>query len=273
MEKLFITQFQHKIHTFYTACQRSFPWRYVNDPYLIVVSEIMLQQTQTFRVEPKYTVFIERFPSFDALANATQKEIFAYWQGLGYNRRALYLQQIAQWVMTNHNGTLPQDPLILETQKGIGHATARSICTFAFNIPTVFIETNIRSVFLHEFFNGQTNVHDKQLLPLIEQTVNAQDPRSWYYALMDYGVFLKATIPNPNIHSAHHSKQTKFEGSTRQIRGAILRLLLNQQYSQNDLLHIIAKQYPHAIQSKTKLILQKMILEKMITYINEKYGI
>lgn len=273
MEKLFITQFQHKIHTFYTSYQRSFPWRYVNDPYLIVVSEIMLQQTQTFRVEPKYTLFIERFPSFDALANAPQKEIFAYWQGLGYNRRAIYLQEIAQWVMNNHKGDLPQDPLILETQKGIGHATARSICTFAFNIPTVFIETNIRSVFLHDFFNGQTNVKDNQIMPLVEQTVDTQDPRSWYYALMDYGVFLKATMPNPSKQSAHQSKQSKFEGSTRQIRGAIVRLLLNQHYSQDDLLSIIATQYPHATPNKTKTILQKMIVEKMIIYNNEKYGI
>ncbi|RTL05852.1 A/G-specific adenine glycosylase [Candidatus Dependentiae bacterium] len=273
MEKLSTKPFIKKIHDFYAKNRRDFPWRYAENPYFIVVSEIMLQQTQTFRVEPKYNLFINRFHSFEALANATQKDIFAYWQGLGYNRRAMYLQKVCQWVITNHNGELPKNPVLLETQKGIGYATARSICTFAFNIPTAFIETNIRSVFLHEFFNGQTNVKDNQIMPLVEQTVDKKDPRSWYYALMDYGVFLKATIPNPSKQSAHQNKQSKFEGSTRQIRGAIIRLLLEQQYNHDDLLHIITTQYPHATSSKTKVILQKMIIEKMIKYSNDQYGI
>lgn len=268
-----ITAFIQKINTFYAKHKRDFPWRYTDNPYRIVVSEIMLQQTQTFRVEPKYKQFIAHFPSFAALAQANQKDVFLHWQGLGYNRRALYLHQFAQWIIDNHNGKLPSDPVLLQTQKGIGHATARSICTFAFNIPTVFIETNIRAVFLHEFFCGQENIHDKQLVPLIEATVDTNDPRSWYYALMDYGVFLKATLPNPSTQSKHYTKQNAFEGSTRQIRSTILKELLVSQYTEQELINNVIKKHTHALQKDSTAILKKMVSESLIKYNNGYYYI
>ena len=195
------------------------------DPYHVVVSEIMLQQTQTYRVEPKYEQFIELFPDFEALAHAPLRSVLAAWQGLGYNRRGKYLQQIAQKVVADFNGTLPNDPATLETFPGIGKGTAGSICAFAFNKPTIFIETNIRTVFIHSFFQNQESVHDKELLPLIAQTVDTDNPREWYYALMDYGVHLKKLHANPSRKSKHHTKQSKFEGSDRQIRGMIIKLL------------------------------------------------
>jgi len=220
-----INQFRELIWNYYATCGRSFDWRNVEDPYKIVVSEIMLQQTQTHRVATKYLEFIDKFPTFVDLAEARLHEVLSAWQGLGYNRRGKYLHQIAHKVMSEYNGILPDDPEVLQIFPGIGPNTAGSICAFAFNKPIVFIETNIRAVFLHTFFPDQKQVHDKELMPLIQQTVDHDNPREWYYALMDYGVMLKKAMPNPSRKSKHHMQQSKFEGSHRQIRGMILKLL------------------------------------------------
>lgn len=200
-------------------------WRECITPYYVVVSEVMLQQTQTYRVAPKFDAFINAFSSFNALKGASLQEVYQYWQGLGYNRRAKYLQEIARIVVEDYAGQLPADPKILQTFPGLGPATAASICAFAFNMPIAFIETNIRSVFIHHFFQDQADVRDAQLMPLIEQTLDRENPREWYYALMDYGVMLKKQHKNPSRKSKHHVKQSKFEGSNRQIRGALLRIL------------------------------------------------
>lgn len=220
-----ITSFRNFIWEFYRVQGRTFPWRNVDDPYKVVVSEIMLQQTQTYRVESKYERFIAAFPTWDFLAQASLRDVLTLWQGLGYNRRGMALHKIAQKVMQEYNGTLPHNPQTLEAFPGIGKATAGSICAFAFNAPTVFIETNIRAVFIHTFFKNKSEVHDKELFPLVEQTLDLRNPREWYYALMDYGVHLKKLHKNPSQKSAHHTKQSKFEGSDRQIRGAVLRIL------------------------------------------------
>ena len=147
-------------------------------------------------------------------------------QGLGYNRRGKALWQNAQRVMREFNGVLPDDPDILQTFAHIGPNTAASITAFAFNKPVVFIETNIRAVYLHSFFKDQENIKDAQLMPLIESTLDHINPREWYYALMDYGVYLKKQLPNPSRKSAHHAVQSKFEGSDRQIRGKILKKVI-----------------------------------------------
>ncbi len=228
--------FQKMIWAFYQQHGRAFAWRNVHDPYRVVVSEIMLQQTQTHRVEKKYEHFTLEFPSFKALAEATLRDVLSIWQGLGYNRRGKALQAIAQKVEAEYAGVLPDDPLILETFPGIGSATAGSICAFAFNKPTIFIETNIRTVYLHSFFAGKDQIGDKQLLPFIEQTVDMHNPREWYYALMDYGVHLKKLHKNPNRRSLHYTKQSAFEGSDRQIRGLIIKLLTNHQRLSQDIM-------------------------------------
>jgi A/G-specific adenine glycosylase len=221
--------FQTIIWDYFAQHRRTFPWRDEPDPYKIVVSEIMLQQTQTHRVEQKYKQFIELFPNFDALAIAPLHTVLLAWQGLGYNRRALALQKLAKMVMNDFNGQLQASPDILQTLPGIGKATAGSICAFAFNKPTIFIETNIRAVFIHFFFGQQENINDANLIPLVAATVDQKNPRHWYYALMDYGVMLKTNLPNPSRKSAHHARQSKFEGSDRQIRGMILKLLAQRQ--------------------------------------------
>lgn len=217
--------FQKKIWDYYKEHGRPFAWRETVDPYKIVVSEVMLQQTQTYRVAPKYEFFIQKFPTFQALASASLQEVLAAWQGLGYNRRGLYLHKLAKIIVADYNGVLPDDPAILVMLPGIGKATASSICAFAFNQPTVFIETNIRAVYIHFFFQHTGQVHDKDIFPLIEQSVDKKEPRLWYYALMDYGVMLKKKHKNPSRKSKHHIVQSKFEGSDRQIRGRIIKFL------------------------------------------------
>lgn len=220
-----ISCFRKVIYDFYAQHGRVLAWRQTTDPYHIVVSEIMLQQTQVERVKYKFNAFIERFPDFTTLAAAPRSQVIEAWQGLGYNRRALALHLAAQRVIEEYQGVLPDDPTILATFKGIGCATAASICAFAFNRPTPFIETNIRAVYLHTFFYQQMGVPDKQLMPLVACTLDTQNPRHWYYALMDYGVALKKAFNNPARQSAHYGKQSRFEGSERQVRGLILKAL------------------------------------------------
>jgi A/G-specific adenine glycosylase len=219
--------FQNVIWEYYTHHGRKLPWRETSNPYHIVVSEIMLQQTQVSRVSTKYQEFITKFPSFSSLTEAPFSEVLLAWSGLGYNRRAKYLHSIAQKITTEFAGEVPKDPAILETFPGIGHATARSIIVFSFNLPLAFIETNIRRVFLDFFFPAQEKVDDKEIMPLVEKHLDIVNPRAWYWALMDYGTFL-ATGENANKRSRHYTKQSQFVGSTRQMRGEILRVLLEK---------------------------------------------
>lgn len=223
-----IRQFRTIIYEYYDAQGRDLPWRQSHDPYEILVSEIMLQQTQVERVLKYYGPFLQRFPNFQALAQASLGEILTAWQGLGYNRRAQALHQIAQRVVREHHGRLPTTRSALETLPGIGTATAGAVQAFAFAQPVVFLETNIRRVYLHFFFPQAQGVTDKMLLPLILMTMDAPQVRPWYYALMDYGVMLKKTVPNPNHRSAHCSRQSPFPGSDRELRSRILRLFLSK---------------------------------------------
>jgi A/G-specific adenine glycosylase len=186
----------------------------------------MLQQTQVERVLFKYTEFLAAFPDFRTLAQAPLADILAVWQGMGYNRRAISLQKSAQRVMNEYGGVLPADVDLLATFPGIGRATASSICAFAFDMPVVFIETNIRRVFIHFFFSDAASVGDAEIFPLVERAVCSAHPRIWYWALMDLGTALKKIVVNPNRRSAHYTKQSPFEGSDRSIRGRIIALLL-----------------------------------------------
>jgi len=221
-----INAFQKTVYEHYTKEGRSFLWRHTRDPYKILVSEIMLQQTQAERVAAKYPLFIARFPTMASLAAAPLRSVMRQWQGLGYNRRAKMLRDAARAIMAEYNGRVPQDADALQKLPGFGPYTARAVLVFAFNQPHVVIETNIRSVFLHYFFAGKKNVDDKKLMPLIAQTMDAHNPAAWYSALMDYGSHLKKNNPNPSRASRHHAKQSAFAGSNRQIRGAIITLLL-----------------------------------------------
>ncbi len=222
-----IRKFREIIYEYFRKHKRDFPWRRTHDPYRILVSEIMLQQTQTSRVAEKYMEFIRAFPSVEALAAATLRDVLAAWRGMGYNRRARYLHEIAGSIVKSCGGAIPEDPEELGLLPGIGKATAASISAFAFNRPVAFIETNIRTVFIHFFFSRRKNVSDRDILPLAEEALDRNDPRLWYSALMDYGAMLKKRNPNPSRKSAHHQKQGPFQGSRRQARGLVLRTILD----------------------------------------------
>jgi A/G-specific adenine glycosylase len=221
-----VRAFRKKVLDHYGQHGRDLPWRTRNNPYHVLVSEIMLQQTQVERVIDKYKEFLAAFPDFDALARAPLPNLLSLWSGLGYNRRALALKALAQKVVEEHKGKLPSDREQLLALPGIGNYTAGAVMAFAFNKPVVFMDTNIRRVYIHEFFQDREGVHDDELIPLVERTLDTADPRTWYNALMDYGTMLKQQHANPNRRSAHYTRQSPFENSNRQVRGKILKVLV-----------------------------------------------
>lgn len=218
--------FIHEIRRYYTAHARSFPWRHTKNPYRILVSEVMLQQTQVSRVVGKYREFLKKFPNIKALSEAKLIDVLRVWQGLGYNRRAKYLHELAKEVVVKHGGKIPRQELELLKLPGMGPATTAAVQAFAFNMPSVYLDTNVRSVYLHYFFPKQKNVPDATLLPLIELTLDRKHPREWYYALLDYGAHVKQIGENPGRRSTHYTRQSKFAGSSRQLRGQIISILL-----------------------------------------------
>ena len=197
-------------------------------PYRILVSEVMLQQTSVDRVVTKYAAFIRAFPGFRALAEASVAEVLAAWKGLGYNRRALALREAARIVTETHHGRMPRTVEMLVELPGIGRATASAVLVYSFNTALPFIETNVRRVFIHFFFPRSRSVTDARLMPLVESTLDKDNPREWYYALMDYGAMLGKAGANANTRSARYRKQAAFEGSVRQLRGKILASILER---------------------------------------------
>jgi len=218
-----IKRFRTSILDHYHTHPRPMPWRETDDPYAILVSEMMLQQTQVERVRTKYVQFMTTFPDLATLAAAPMELLLQVWQGLGYNRRAIALQRCAREIISRHDGLFPVSIAELAALPGIGPYTARAVAAFAFNIAEPLIETNIRTVFIHFFFHDREGINDREILPLVAATLDAKQPRHWYYALMDYGVHLKSLHPNPGRRSRHHVRQSRFEGSNRQLRSRLLR--------------------------------------------------
>ena len=219
----------------------------------------MLQQTQVPRVTEKFQEWMRCFPTWQTLAASELGDVLKIWSGLGYNRRAKFLHQSAQIVITQYKGKLPRDPTLLQKLPGIGPATAASIAAFGFEAPTVFIETNIRAVYLHHFCAGQYDVADSKLIPLITATLDKQSPRRWYSALMDYGTHLKSLHSNPARRSHHHVRQSKFEGSARQLRGKVLRSVLHAPQKEMQLLKLGT---PARVQSVLTALEQEGLISK-----------
>jgi len=263
-----VDAFKRKVWSYYRKAARTMPWRTEKGKvlldYKVFVSEIMLQQTQVSRVTRKYESFLKRFPTVFALAEASKKDLLEEWQGLGYNRRALNMQKAAQVVSADYKGAFPRDLKKLDNMPGIGEATAAAILNYAFEIPVPFIETNIRRALIHHFFPKGRSVSDKRLLPLAKEALDEKNPREWHYALMDYGSFLARTVPNPNRKSSRYSKQSRFEGSRRQVRGRILRILARRGHDSSGM--PIADMYQHLGVSDHDLesILSDMIEEGFI---------
>lgn len=254
-----IQNFQNKVWRYYDSSKRQLPWRQVKpdgtiDAYKILVSELMLQQTQVGRVLAKYESFLFKFPNITALASAPLSEVLVQWSGLGYNRRAKYLHDAAQ-TLSGQSSEWGYDKLI--NIKGIAHNTAAAILVYAYNRRYVFIETNIRTVFIDEFFNNHTRVSDKEIIELVEKTLpdintglvrsaskrpssQQQNYREWYWALMDYGSHLKATSGNSANRSVLYRRQSTFAGSKRQVRGKVIQLLQKRDYSETELINLLS---------------------------------
>ncbi len=212
--------------------RHTLPWRHTKNPYRILVSEVMLQQTQVDRVVPYYRAFLKEFPTVRALAQAPLGDVLRAWQGLGYNRRAKFLHDTARAIVDRHRGRFPRAYDTLVSLPGVGTYTAKAVRTFAFNEPEVLIETNIRSVLIHHYYRDKAQVSDTELLHDIAILVRGQDPRTFYWALMDYGSYLKKKYPNPSRKSAQYTKQKSFKGSVRFVRGSVLRLLAEKPHTE-----------------------------------------
>lgn len=254
-----VTTFQNTVWDYFARHRRNMPWREHLEPYAIMVSEIMLQQTQVDRVRPKFEAFMKRFPTVQALAAAPLSDVLAMWSGLGYNRRAKFLHGAAKEVVERYNGKMPGSQQELATLPGIGPNTAGAIVAYAFNQPVVFIETNIRSVLLHHFFGDAEKVTEAALQKVAIQVLDTTRPREWYWALMDYGTFIKKTFGN-NIAKAHsYRKQSKFEGSLRQVRGRVIALLVEAPRTAEELaVAITDERLPQVL---TQLHTEKLIIQ------------
>ncbi len=229
----------------------------------------MLQQTQTIRVVPKYKEFVTRFPTIKKLAKANLRDVLHLWQGLGYNRRAKFLYECAKEISEKYGGRFPRDLDTLKRLPGIGQSTAGAVLNFAFNIPTPFIETNIRTVFIHHFFKDRkTKVTEKEIMKLINETIDTDKPREWFYALYDYGSFLKSTLDqDPAKQSKIYKKQSSFKGSFREKRSFVLKLLLNNKLRETEVMkHLIDKKLVEKkdLKEETKQILLSLLKDKLI---------
>ena len=258
-------EFQDTVWDYYHKHGRDLPWRHAEpdgsfDPYKIMVSEIMLQQTQAVRVIPKYHEFLALFPDISTLAKAPLSAVLTTWSGLGYNRRAKFLWQAAQQV----GGPFPDTIDELVKLPGIGKNTAAAIMAYSFNTPVAFIETNIRSVYIHHFFADRTDVDDKELLELVTATIDNEHPREWFWALMDYGVYIKSTIGNTARNSKHYAKQSTFQGSKRQVRGQVIRLLTAGPMSHKELTTNIAD-------DRLTTVLSDLVKEGLVVEDSEVY--
>ncbi|CAN5184886.1 endonuclease III [soil metagenome] len=265
-------EFNELLWEFYDKHGRhDLPWRLPEangqfDPYKIVVSELMLQQTQVQRVIPKFHDFLQMFPDVTTLAQAPLAEVLKAWSGLGYNRRAKFIWHTAQQIQQEFKGIFPDTITELVTLAGIGKNTAGAVMAYAFNRPEVFIETNVRTVYIHHFFQDHTSVSDAELYDSVKRTLDHEHPREFYWAIMDYGSNLKQTVGNLNKFSSTYNKQSKFEGSKRQVRGQVLRILADRPLS-------LAELSDQINDDRLEMVLQDLVSEKLITQANGKFAL
>lgn len=252
-----------------THGRHDLPWRKTKDAYRILVSEVMLQQTQVERVIPFYRAFLASFPTVRDLADAPLSSVLLHWQGLGYNRRAKMLHEAAKAVVRDHGGRMPIDVATLETLPGVGHYTARAVAAFAGNKDVVFVETNLRTAVIHHFFPDTQQVDDKDVLSMLEKSFVPGTSREWYSALMDYGAHLKRSGIRVNAKSKGYAKQSAFAGSGREARGAILKALAKGPQSETYLIGTLGSDRSPQLISK----LNQLLAEGMIRKTRGKYAL
>ena len=233
---------------------RDMPWRDTTEPYFVLVSELMLQQTQVDRVVPKFDLFMRTFPTIAVLAAAPLGEVLTVWSGLGYNRRAKFLHEAAKKVVAVYNGIIPDTYDELVSLPGIGPNTAGAILAYSFNVPIVFVETNVRTVYFHHFFHDQGLVTDKEIKEMVGETIDQEHPREWYWAMMDYGSYLKKQGAGRLDKSSHYKKQAPLKGSLREVRGLILKALALHDASDDELKRVIPQddRYERALEALLK---------------------
>ncbi len=215
-------QFRSYIFSWWKKNARDLPWRHTSDPYAILVSEVMLQQTQVSRVLEKYEAFLGKYPTVFDLADAPTSGIIRDWKGLGYNRRALYLHRGALIVVEKYKGIFPESEAELLSIPGIGKYTARAILVFAFRHTVAMVDTNIRKIITHFFYDGRT-----QSESVIWETAKRLVPKGksweWHQALMDYGALeLWKQTGNNTARSIKRTSTVPFRQTNRFLRGRIL---------------------------------------------------
>lgn len=240
--------------------RHTLPWRTMHNPYRILVSEVMLQQTQVERVIPYYKAFLMQFPTVRTLANAPLSDVLRVWQGLGYNRRAKMLHQAAKAIVENYGGKMPKTARELEGLPGVGPYTAKAVAAFAHNEDVILIETNIRTVVTHHLFPNQETVTDAEILEVLTKAYPNGRAREWYAALMDYGSYLKRSGVRINAKKRGYKKQSAFKGSTREVRGAILRALA--QGPKRSLTQILGPARSEQVQLQLGALIKEGLVEK-----------
>lgn len=240
--------------------RRTLPWRRSHDPYKILVSEVMLQQTQVERVIPYFNAWMKKYPNIRALAKASLADVLRQWQGLGYNRRAKFLHEAAREIVLKYRGKIPEDAAVLESIWGVGAYTAHAVMTFAFNHDAVFIETNIRTAAVHHFFADRDEVPDEDIMQVLKKLLPRGRAREWYSALMDYGSYLKRSGIRINAKSKGYKKQGTFEGSSRQARGVILRELAKGPEGKMKLMRLLPSERKPQLEEQ----IQKLLREGMV---------
>ena len=229
------------LRAWYAPRRDAYPWRGSRDPYAVWVSEVMLQQTQASRVVPAFGSFLRRFPTVRALAAAHRSDVVREWGGLGYNGRAVWLSEAARVVVRDHGGRIPRDPVALRELPGVGPYTAAAVASLGFGEPVAVVDTNVRRVVsrVHLGIDGH-EVPSKDAWGLAEGWLDEDDPVTWNQALMDLGREVCRPEPRCGVcplagicrfrrdgsaASRGPSRQGPFEGSTRQVRGAVVNAL------------------------------------------------
>jgi len=225
----------------YRPRRKAYPWRGVRDPYAVLVSEVMLQQTQAPRVAPVYAAFLERFPTVEGLASAPRAEVVRAWGGLGYNRRAVALSEAARAMVRDHAGRVPPAPEALVRLPGVGPYTAAAVASLAFGVPVAAVDTNVRRVVTRVHLAIEPrDAPEREIVSLAGAWLDRRDPGRWNSALMDLGreacrqrprceICPLARVCRFRISGAVPARapgrQGAFVGSARQVRGAVIRAL------------------------------------------------
>jgi len=239
--------------------RHALPWRATTDPYKVLVSEIMLQQTQVERVIPYYQAWLKRFPNVSSLAQAPLSDVLRLWQGLGYNRRAKNLHAAAKAIAKG--GAFPKTVSELEALPGIGPYTAKAVAAFAYNQDVTFVETNIRTVITHHFFPQKKIVEDREIEAVLSKALPKGKSREWYGALMDYGSHLKRSGIKLNAKAKGYTKQSRFEGSARQARGMILKALVKGGRSGEFLVDLLGTKRRMQMKSQIAILTKEGMVE------------